>query len=167
MGLGVGSRLAAGTEARARAAAARGLHAAAAYREAQAATSAGEGAYPRERPSSLARLRAHPYVRLALNGSFSALWVGQVISLFGDRVNQIALAAFVYEVTDSPLAVALTFFVGTIPNLIFSPDRRRLVDRWDQKQVLVVSDILRAAAGAAGPGRGPEQRLARLPARVR
>ena len=47
-------------------------------------------------------VREHPYVRLALNPSFSALWTGQVISLFGDRVNQIALAAFVFEMTDSP-----------------------------------------------------------------
>ena len=85
-------------------------------------------------------------MRLALNPSFSALWTGQIISLFGDRVNQIALAAFVYEVTDSPLAVALTFFVGMVPNLILSPIAGAYVDRWDQKQVLVVSDILRAAA---------------------
>jgi len=105
------------------------------------------GAIPvaRPRPAALERVRSHPYVRLALNGTFSALWVGQVISLFGDRVNQIALGAFVYEVTDSPLAVALTFLVGTIPNLLFSPLAGTFVDRWDQKQVLVVSDILRAA----------------------
>ena len=101
---------------------------------------------PRSAPSWLERARQHPYVRLALNPSFSALWTGQIISLFGDRVNQIALAAFVYEVTKSPLAVALTFFVGMVPNLILSPIAGAFVDRWDQKQVLVVSDILRAAA---------------------
>ena len=112
------------------------------------------GRWPRRRhrdPGSraallLERARQHPYVRLALNPSFSALWVGQLISLFGDRVNQIALAAFVYEVTDSPLAVALTFFAGMVPNLVLSPIAGAYVDRWDQKQVLVVSDILRAAA---------------------
>lgn len=91
------------------------------------------------------RVREHPYIRLALNGSFSALWTGQVISLFGDRVNQIALAAFVYTTTNSALAVALTFLVGTLPNLLFSPIAGTFVDRWDQKQVLVVSDLLRAA----------------------
>ncbi|MCJ7709894.1 MAG: MFS transporter, partial [Chloroflexi bacterium] len=107
----------------------------------------GIGAFPitRPRPAFLERLRRHPYVRLALNPSFSALWAGQVISLFGDRVNQIALAAFVYELTDSPMAVALTFFVGMVPNLLLSPIAGAYVDRWDQKQVLVVSDILRAA----------------------
>ncbi len=102
-------------------------------------------AIPAERPARLEDVRQHPYVRLALNGSFSALWVGQVISLFGDRINQLALVAFVFEITDSPVAVAITFLVSTIPNLIFSPVAGALVDRWDQKQVLVVSDLLRAA----------------------
>ncbi len=97
------------------------------------------------RPPLSQRVREHPYVRLALNGSFSALWVGQLISLFGDRVHQVALIAFVYEVTDSPVAVALTFLVSTVPNLLFSPIAGTFVDRWDQKEVLIVSDILRAA----------------------
>ena len=99
----------------------------------------------RPRPGLLDQARNHPYIHLALNSTFSALWVGQVISLFGDRVNQIAISAFVFEVTQSPIALALTFLVGTIPNLLFSPVAGAFVDRWDQKQVLVVSDILRAA----------------------
>ena len=58
-------------------------------------------AVPRPAPvPALARVRQHPYVRLALNRSFSALWIGQLISLFGDRVNQLALLAFVFEITD-------------------------------------------------------------------
>jgi DHA3 family macrolide efflux protein-like MFS transporter len=107
---------------------------------------AGTGAIPLPRPRLPERFRDHPYVRLALNPSFSALWTGQVISLFGDRVNQIALAAFVYEATNSPFAVALTFFAGMVPNLILSPIAGAYVDRWDHKQVMVVSDILRGAA---------------------
>lgn len=109
------------------------------------ASAAGAIALPRPRVRIPDRIREHPYTRLAVNPSFSALWAGQVISLFGDRVNQIALAAFVYETTDSPFAVALTFFAGTIPNLILAPIAGAYVDRWEHKQVLVVSDILRAA----------------------
>ena len=100
---------------------------------------------PRPRIRIPERFREHPYTRLAVNPSFSALWAGQVISLFGDRVNQIALAAFVYETTDSPFAVALTFFAGMVPNLILSPIAGAYVDRWEHKEVLVVSDVLRAA----------------------
>jgi MFS family permease len=96
-------------------------------------------------PEVLARLRRHPYVRLALNGSFGALWSGQLISLFGDRVHQVAIAAIVFVVTESPLAVALVFVAATLPNLLFGPIAGTLVDRWDHREVLVVSDILRAA----------------------
>lgn len=133
------------SEARAMEMASRGLHAAAVVRE---RTIAPGDLIPLEiprAPSLTERLRSHPYVRLALNPSFSALWAGQIISLFGDRVNQIALAAFVFELTDSALLTALMFFVATVPNLFLSPIAGTFVDRWDQKQVLVVSDILRAA----------------------
>ncbi|HET9344624.1 MAG TPA: MFS transporter [Candidatus Limnocylindrales bacterium] len=92
-----------------------------------------------------ARIRRHPYVRLALNSSFSALWAGQLISLFGDRVNQIALAFLVLAVTGSPVAVAFVFVAATLPNLFLSPIAGTYVDRWDQKDVMVVSDLLRAA----------------------
>jgi MFS family permease len=100
---------------------------------------------PRPSPEVLARLRRHPYTRLALNGSFSALWAGQLISLFGDRVHQVAIAAIVFVLTGSPVAVAAVFVAATLPNLLFGPIAGTLVDRWDHREVLVVSDILRAA----------------------
>ena len=92
------------------------------------------------------RVRRHPYVRLALNGSFSALWTGQLISLFGDRVHQVALAFLVLGVTNSPLAMAMVFVAATLPNLLLSPIAGTYVDRWDQRDVMIVSDLLRAAA---------------------
>jgi len=91
------------------------------------------------------RVRRHPYVRLALNTSFSALWVGQLISLFGDRVHQIALAFLILDRTNSPLAVGLVFLAATVPNLLLGPVAGTLVDRWEHKEVMVASDLLRAA----------------------
>ena len=96
-------------------------------------------------PEALERVRRHPYVRLALNSSFTGLWAGQLISLFGDRIHQLALAAAVLVVTGSALATAMVFVTATVPNLLFSPIAGTLVDRWDRKEVLVVSDLLRAA----------------------
>ena len=111
----------------------------------QAAAEAPTFPIPGLSPEVLARLRRHPYVRLALNGSFGALWAGQLISLFGDRVHQVAIAAIVFVVTGSPIAVAFVFVFATLPNLLFGPVAGTLVDRWDHREVLVVSDILRAA----------------------
>src|SRR5436190_11338241 len=100
---------------------------------------------PRPSVEAVERVRQHPYVRLALNGSFSALWSGQLISLFGDRLNQLALVAVVAISTGSALATGLVFFAATLPNLLLSPIAGTFVDRWDHKEVMVVSDILRAA----------------------
>ena len=102
-------------------------------------------AVPRPDRRITRRVRRHPYVRLALNSSFTALWVGQLISLFGDRIHQIALAFLVLGVTNSPVAVAFVFVAATLPNLFLSPIAGTYVDRWDQKDVMVVSDLLRAA----------------------
>jgi MFS family permease len=100
---------------------------------------------PRPVDEVAVRIRRHPFVRLALNSSFSALWVGQLISLFGDRIHQIALAFLVFALTNSPVAVAFVFVFASLPNLFLSPIAGTLVDRWDQKDVMVVSDLLRAA----------------------
>lgn len=103
------------------------------------------------RPSVLDRARRHPYVRLALNGSFSALWAGQLISLFGDRMHQVALAILVAGITESAFAVAFVFVAATLPNLLLSPIAGVFVDRWDHKETLVVSDLLRAAIALTIP----------------
>jgi len=95
-------------------------------------------------PAILTRVRRHPYVRLALDSSFSALWTGQLISLVGDRVHQVALAFLVLRATNSPLDVGLVFLVATLPNLLFGPIAGTLVDRWDHREVMIVSDLLRA-----------------------
>jgi MFS family permease len=90
------------------------------------------------------RVRRHPYVRLALDASFSALWTGQLISLLGDRIHQVALAFVVLNATGSPIAVGAVFLVATLPNLLFGPIAGTLVDRWDHREVMIVSDLLRA-----------------------
>jgi DHA3 family macrolide efflux protein-like MFS transporter len=100
---------------------------------------------PRPIPQLVERARRNPYAQLAVNGTFSALWTGQVISLFGDRVHQVALAFLVLGATNSVLATAAVFIAATLPNLLFSPIAGTFVDRWDHREVMIVSDLLRAA----------------------
>ena len=95
-------------------------------------------------PPFIERVRRHPYVRLALDSSFSALWFGQLISLVGDRIHQVALAFLILNATNSPIAVGAVFLVATLPNLLFGPIAGTLVDRWDHREVMIVSDLLRA-----------------------
>jgi MFS family permease len=87
----------------------------------------------------------HPYVRLASNGAFSAMWLAQVISSLGDRVHQIALVFLVARATNSsPLALGLVFAAMTVPSSLVGPLAGVLVDRWNRKHVMVASDLLRA-----------------------
>ncbi len=107
-------------------------------------------AVPRPRAPALGNrllsgLRSHPYVRLALNGGFSALWAGQLISLFGDRIHQVALVFLVLGLTDSPAAVGIVFVAATLPNLLLGPVAGTFVDRWEHREVMIVADLLRAA----------------------
>ena len=95
---------------------------------------------------------SHPYVRLATNGAFSAMWLGQVISSLGDRVHQIALVFLVARATNaSPLALGLVFAAMTIPSFAVGPLAGALVDRWDRKRVMVASDLARAGLVFAIP----------------
>jgi MFS family permease len=96
-------------------------------------------------PPIVARISEHPYVRLALDARFVAFWLGQTISLFGDRLHQVALAVLVFGVTDSALATALVFLTAALPNLLIAPIAGTFVDRWDLRVTMVVSDLLRAA----------------------
>lgn len=99
---------------------------------------------PAPTPGLGERIRQHPYVRLARDARFSAFWLAGTISLFGDRLHQIALGVMVLSVTGSALQTGMVFFAATLPNLILGPIAGTFVDRWDQKQVMILSDLIRA-----------------------
>jgi MFS family permease len=97
------------------------------------------------KPTIGERIRTHPYVRLARDARFSAFWLAGAISLFGDRLHQVALGVMVLDITGSAMQTGLVFLAATLPNLLLGPIAGTFVDRWDQKHVMVASDLLRAA----------------------
>jgi len=101
-------------------------------------------AIPTAVPGLGERIRRHPYVSLARDARFSAFWLAGTISLFGDRLHQIALGVMVLSITGSALQTGMVFLAATLPNLLLGPLAGTFVDRWDQKVVMIASDLLRA-----------------------
>ncbi|MFH1837103.1 MAG: MFS transporter [Candidatus Omnitrophota bacterium] len=76
--------------------------------------------------------------------NFFSLWTGQIISEFGDRLNQMALISLVCsKAPGSVIALAKLLFFIVIPVFIIGPVAGVYIDRWDRKKVMVFSDILR------------------------
>lgn len=86
------------------------------------------------------------YLQLLRNNpGFAWLWSAQVVSLLGDWFNTIVLSALVAEYSDgSGLAVSGFLLARFLPPLLISPLAGVLVDRFDRKRLLILSDLLRA-----------------------
>lgn len=82
------------------------------------------------------------------NSGFARLWMAQVISLFGDWFNIIALSALVAQYTDkSGLAVSGLLLARVLPPFLVSPFAGVLIDRFDRKRLLIISDVMRTLIG--------------------
>ena len=80
------------------------------------------------------------------NRNFLFLWLGQLVSNFGDRLNQMALVALVYQRNPgNEVALAKLISFTIIPVFIIGPIAGVWVDRLDRKKIMVISDILRGA----------------------
>ncbi|MCX5712992.1 MAG: MFS transporter, partial [Candidatus Omnitrophica bacterium] len=84
--------------------------------------------------------------------NFFFLWLGQIISQIGDRLDQMALIAFVYSRSPgSAYEIAKILSFTIIPVFLIGPIAGAYVDRWDRRKTLFVCDFLRAALVLAIP----------------
>ncbi|MBI5124279.1 MAG: MFS transporter, partial [Candidatus Omnitrophica bacterium] len=78
--------------------------------------------------------------------NFFCLWLAQVISNFGDRLNQMALVALVYQRTPgNTVALAKLISFTIIPVFLIGPIAGAWVDRLNKRNVMIISDLLRGA----------------------
>lgn len=78
--------------------------------------------------------------------SVIVLWLGQLISLVGTGMTRFAMTIWVWDQTESATAVALLWAAVFAPGVFLSPVAGVLVDRWNRKRVLVVTDLVAGAA---------------------
>lgn len=73
--------------------------------------------------------------------AFTTIWAGQVFSLIGSAMTGFALTIWAWENQGTATALALVGFFNFAPMILFSPIAGALVDRWNRKLVMALSDI--------------------------
>jgi MFS family permease len=76
---------------------------------------------------------------------FRLLWMGQVISNFGDALTHLTLVLFINRMTDgSTQAIAWLLIALALPMATLGLIAGVFVDRWRRRTVMIVSDLLRS-----------------------
>lgn len=78
------------------------------------------------------------------NRNYRSLWLGEIVSLFGDWFNLIASAALVSSLTQSGFAIGGLFVVRMLAPFLVSPLAGVAADRYNRKTLLILADLLRA-----------------------
>lgn len=73
---------------------------------------------------------------------FTALSAGLLVSVLGSAFTSLALAVWVFRFTGSATQYGITLILNFLPGLVFAPVAGALVDRWNRRTVLIVSDVL-------------------------
>lgn len=73
--------------------------------------------------------------------AFTVVWFGQVLSLLGSAMTAFALTIWAFEETGQATALALVAFFSFGPTVLLSPVAGALVDRWNRRLVMMLSDL--------------------------
>ena len=72
---------------------------------------------------------------------FTVVWLGQIVSVLASGMTQFALTLWVYEQTESAMALAGMQVAFITPFLLMSPIAGVWVDRYNRKLMMMVSDF--------------------------
>jgi DHA3 family macrolide efflux protein-like MFS transporter len=73
--------------------------------------------------------------------AFILIWIGQIVSLLGSAMTGFAVTIWVFEGTEKATALALTGFFFVTPMLVLSPIAGAMVDRYDRRWMMILSDL--------------------------
>jgi MFS family permease len=90
-----------------------------------------------------------PSGRMAGMRGYTVVWFGQLISIIGTGMTQFGLVIWMWAETGSATSVALVAFFGFVPNVVMMPFAGVLVDRWNRKRTIALTDL---TAGIASTG---------------
>jgi MFS family permease len=92
-------------------------------------------------PAPENRSRFHDLVRSLRHRNFQLFFSGQLISLIGTWMQNIAQAWLVYRLTGSSLLLGIVGFAGQIPIFLFAPIGGLAADRWNRHHVVIGTQV--------------------------
>ena len=73
--------------------------------------------------------------------NYRLFFTGQSISLIGTWLTRFATVWMTYRLTHSGILLGLVAFFGQAPSSVIAPLAGVLVDRWDRRRVIVVTQV--------------------------
>lgn len=74
---------------------------------------------------------------------FFILWQSQLVSTLGDAAYSVALGFWVLAVTGSTALMGMLMAASTLPGVLVSPFAGVLIDRYNRKYLLILTDMIR------------------------
>jgi predicted MFS family arabinose efflux permease len=84
--------------------------------------------------------------RLFHNRDWVLLWSGQLVSVVGTQISQLAYPLLMLALTKSPAQAGFISSARILPYLLLGLPAGAFVDRWDRRRVMIVCDAGRALA---------------------
>jgi predicted outer membrane lipoprotein len=85
------------------------------------------------------------------NRDFALLWAGMSVSMVGDGIYVLAIAWQVYELSNTPSALAAVGIAWTLPQVLLLLGTGALSDRLDRRLLMIAGDAIRfVSIGAVG-----------------
>jgi hypothetical protein len=72
---------------------------------------------------------------------FWIIWCGQLISIVGSGLTAFALGIWVYQHTGEVAQFGIVATFAVLPGILLAPFAGALVDRWDRRTTLILSDL--------------------------
>jgi MFS transporter, DHA3 family, macrolide efflux protein len=82
--------------------------------------------------------------RLTGMRAFSVIWAGQLTSMVGTALFSFAIGIWLYQQTGLATTITTMIFFSNIPRIVLSPFAGALVDRWNRKLTMMISDLASA-----------------------
>lgn len=73
---------------------------------------------------------------------FYLMWIGQLVSQIGSGLTTFAMGVWVYQQTGSAAKFTTIALLSALPGLVLMPIAGALVDRWDKRWTMLLSDAI-------------------------